>query len=461
MALIKCENCGKLISDKAKKCPHCKNTKKEIKKKNIFLKPKYILLPVFAIITFLIIVFIKNNISLNSIENVKNSVVKLEVYNDNNELIATGSGFCLYEDNNIVTNFHVIEGAYSIKIINDDKKEYKAKEILFFSKKNDLAIIKTKGKFKPLRIGNSINLKVKSKITAIGSPMGELNTVSEGIISNIDDKNMIRITAPISHGSSGGVLLNKKNEVIGITNAGYDEAQNLNYAINIDVLKKMYSNYKNKKYDKITSSNYKGCIPNIINYNTKNELSMKNKCNFSKYNLYTVDSIYDFYLTTNNYQIFDSAMSKIGINGFNKNYFKLDSKEKKKAADYYASLLEYEDCDSNSKINCSINNIDNWNSEQLIMELDVLATYELAIMLVELPKYNINNIFNYVNSFQIGANEKCIILLLYGGFSPSDLNNKNAKDLINYIYAKNISYDEKVKILNKLGYTINGSRVVW
>ena len=460
MALIKCEKCGKLISDKASNCPHCGDKKKIIKNKVKFLNKKVILIPI-VIVVAIAMLFLYIEPAFNSIEDVKNSVVKLEVYDENKELVATGSGACIYENNYIVTNFHVIEGAYSIKVLDDSKKEHYVHDILFFNKKNDLAIVKVNGNFKPLKIGNASKLKVKSKITTIGSPMGELNTVSEGIISNIDDKDMIRITAPISHGSSGGVLLNKRNEVIGITSAGYDDAQNLNYAININVLKRIYSDYKNKKYDKITNSNYKECAPNIINYNTKNQLSMKNKCNFSNYNIYTVDSLNNFYLATNSYQIFTTAMKKLGIEGFNKNYFKLDLKEQKPASDYYTSLFQYENCDTNSGVSCSIDNIDSWNTEQLIMELDVLRTYELAIFLVELPKYNSNNVFSYINSLPLGVPEKGILLILYGGYVPSRLTYNNAKDIISFVNEKNISSNEKGKLLNRLGYTVNGTNVKW
>lgn len=195
----------------------------------------------------------------SNIENVKNSVVMLEVYNSRNELISTGSGFCAYKENYIVTNFHVIDGAYSVKVITDDKKEIDSSGVLFFSEEEDLSVITIDGELKPLKIGKSNNLKVQSKVTAIGSPMGELNTVSEGIISNIDEQNIIRISVPISHGSSGGVLLNSRNEVIGITSAGYDEAQNLNFAINVNVLNKLYEKKKhNKPIDFTEINNYVG-----------------------------------------------------------------------------------------------------------------------------------------------------------------------------------------------------------
>ena len=69
---------------------------------------------------------------------------------------------------------------------------------------------------------------------AIGSPLGLFNSVSDGFISgfrNINDVAMIQFTAPISHGSSGGAVLNMQGEVIGISTAGIDSGQNINLAI--------------------------------------------------------------------------------------------------------------------------------------------------------------------------------------------------------------------------------------
>ena len=60
------------------------------------------------------------------------------------------------------------------------------------------------------------------------------NSVSDGIISGfrkIDSVDMIQFTAPISHGSSGGAVLNMQGEVIGISTAGIDQGQNLNLAV--------------------------------------------------------------------------------------------------------------------------------------------------------------------------------------------------------------------------------------
>ncbi len=69
---------------------------------------------------------------------------------------------------------------------------------------------------------------------AIGSPLGLFNSVSDGIISGfrkIDDVDMIQFTAPTSHGSSGGAVLNMFGEVIGISTAGFADGQNINLAV--------------------------------------------------------------------------------------------------------------------------------------------------------------------------------------------------------------------------------------
>ena len=74
---------------------------------------------------------------------------------------------------------------------------------------------------------------------AIGSPRGFENTISEGIISQWQENNLMQISVPIDHGSSGGALINEYGEVVGITSGTFYEGSqaNLNYAWSIDVVK--------------------------------------------------------------------------------------------------------------------------------------------------------------------------------------------------------------------------------
>ena len=165
--------------------------------KNIFSKNSkriWILVLIFIISILLIII----NYIPADVEKIKDSVVMIKTYDKKGNELATGSGFCAFKKNYIVTNYHVIEGAYEIKIITDENKSYKINTILAFNAYEDLAIISGNFELNPLKIGSSSNLKAGTEITAIGSPKGQLNTVSTGIISNADNEYEIRITAPIS-----------------------------------------------------------------------------------------------------------------------------------------------------------------------------------------------------------------------------------------------------------------------
>ena len=80
---------------------------------------------------------------------------------------------------------------------------------------------------------------IGEKVYAIGSPRGFENTISEGIISQWQENNLMQISVPIDHGSSGGALINEYGEVVGITSGTFYEGSqaNLNYAWSIDVVK--------------------------------------------------------------------------------------------------------------------------------------------------------------------------------------------------------------------------------
>lgn len=174
------------------------------------------------------------------------SVVKIKVYNKQNEYIASGSGFFAFDSKTVITNYHVIEDAYKIEIIDDDDKTLVISTIYNVDKDKDIAILQISDSisgYSPLKIASSDNVKKGENVVAIGSPLGLKNTISMGTISNFveeDGIDMIQFTAAISNGSSGGALLNDSGEVIGITSASYIEGQNLNLAIPIAEIVSLY-----------------------------------------------------------------------------------------------------------------------------------------------------------------------------------------------------------------------------
>ena len=157
----------------------------------------------------------------DAIETAVQSVLMLEIFDKNNNEIATGSGFLMFDNMTLITNYHVIENASTIIADSDDGYQYFVTKVLIASKENDIAILQfmTPTIMQPLEYSTD-SIKRGSSIVAIGSPIGLKNTVSLGNVSSVyneDGVNWIQFTAPISHGSSGGALLNDNGQVIGIT----------------------------------------------------------------------------------------------------------------------------------------------------------------------------------------------------------------------------------------------------
>lgn len=169
------------------------------------------------------------------------SVVKIAIHDKSGEVLGTGSGIMIGKDGYILTNNHVASGGrfYSVRI-EDDEQVYSTDQVIKYNPVLDLAIIRIQRTLNPLRIYNGKEKLVRGqRVVAIGSPLGLFNSVSDGIISGfrlIDNVDMIQFTAPISHGSSGGAVLNMYGEVIGISTAGIDSGQNINLAMGYECI---------------------------------------------------------------------------------------------------------------------------------------------------------------------------------------------------------------------------------
>jgi len=173
-------------------------------------------------------------------------VVMIISMDENYQPIGIGSGFVIGKNGEIVTNYHVVEGASSaiVKFVNKEEK-FSVDNIVQTSAKYDLAIIQINTKSSPLLLGDDELASVGNRIYAIGNPEGLEGTVSEGIISGFRkvDENfrIMQITAPISPGSSGGPVINQNGQVIGIASASIIIGQNLNFAVPVNKLKEIIS----------------------------------------------------------------------------------------------------------------------------------------------------------------------------------------------------------------------------
>jgi thiol-disulfide isomerase/thioredoxin len=190
------------------------------------------------------------------IETLDDAVFLIVFLDENEEYVAHGSGFLIDSKGTAVSNYHVLEllNDFSCKIfLNVNGKEFsftidkiiaadKEIDLVKFSLKNFNNIV-----FPFLRIAKKLPKKGQD-CWAIGTPdhLKYMNTVSRGLISNIDSSSSTKIlqtNAEIANGSSGGALLNSLGEVIGVTSAGgasEDAARaSINFAVWIGELYKL------------------------------------------------------------------------------------------------------------------------------------------------------------------------------------------------------------------------------
>lgn len=157
---------------------------------------------------------------------------------------SSGSGIIIDANGNIVTNYHVISGASKITVKLTSGNEYEA-TVVGGDEKTDIAVIKITAaeELHVANIGNSDEVEVGELAVAIGNPMASelFGTVTAGVISGVNrtmtvgerEMNLIQTDAAISPGNSGGALINKYGEVIGINSVKLvdDSAEGLGFAI--------------------------------------------------------------------------------------------------------------------------------------------------------------------------------------------------------------------------------------
>lgn len=164
----------------------------------------------------------------------------------NFESRGNGSGVIYRSDGYILTNNHVVQ-ADEINVTLDDKRTFKGK-IVGRDSFTDLALVKIDATNLPAaRFGSSKSLRPGDWAIAIGSPLGLDHTVTFGIVSALGrsltdlgtNVELIQTDAAINPGNSGGPLLNIKGEVIGLNTAIRGDAQNVGFAIPVDVAREV------------------------------------------------------------------------------------------------------------------------------------------------------------------------------------------------------------------------------
>jgi len=144
---------------------------------------------------------------------------------------AEGSGFIYDGEGHIVTNYHVVEDARKIEVYFLDKTILEG-SLVGADPYSDLAVVKVEPSgrvLKPLKLGNSSELRVGQPVIAVGSPFGLSGSLTTGVISQLGRvlrapggrlvPNVIQFDAAVNPGNSGGPLLDYSGKVIGVTTA--------------------------------------------------------------------------------------------------------------------------------------------------------------------------------------------------------------------------------------------------
>ena len=189
--------------------------------------------------------------TVNSTVSINTASSGTNVFGQTTQTASSGSGFIITQDGYIVTNYHVVNGANTIKVTLYNGDTYDA-TLVGGDSDYDVAVLKINATgLTPVTLGSSADVNVGDSVLAIGNPLGELTfSMSGGYVSscnraiNVDGTpfNMIQVDCSINPGNSGGPLMNLYGEVVGIVSAKYSTyssttVEGLGFAIPIDDVK--------------------------------------------------------------------------------------------------------------------------------------------------------------------------------------------------------------------------------
>ena len=190
------------------------------------------------------------------IESVSPSVVgiigrgKTESYYGSQEGIMSGSGVIIKTGGEILTNAHVVKNMNTILVVMNDGKGYEA-QLKYIDEDTDLAIVKIKKIGLPVvKFANSEDIVVGKQVIAIGTPItfSLRNSATVGHISGLNRSvgepyRLVQTDTAITHGNSGGALINMNGERVGITSSGYS-GTNTNFAVPVDTVKYVLNQFE-------------------------------------------------------------------------------------------------------------------------------------------------------------------------------------------------------------------------
>ncbi|VTS06950.1 transglutaminase family protein [Tuwongella immobilis] len=175
------------------------------------------------------------------VERCKPSVVVISSAGRDARQTGIGTGFVIDSKQGLIaTNFHVIGEGRAFAVETADGKRHPIEAIHATDRKGDLAIIRISTRTLPeLKLGKSTRLNDGQPIVALGNPQGLKFSVVEGVVSGrreIEGRTMIQLAMPVEPGNSGGPIVNRQGEVVGVVTLKSAITANLGFAMPSDAL---------------------------------------------------------------------------------------------------------------------------------------------------------------------------------------------------------------------------------
>ncbi|MBW1962954.1 MAG: tetratricopeptide repeat protein [Deltaproteobacteria bacterium] len=171
------------------------------------------------------------------VKKVQPAVVKIVVYDLNRSVSKIGSGFFINERGHLITNYHVLNGAFSAEVIAHDGGKYPIDLVIAQNRYADLVKVTVNIPRLLVRwlVVTDQLPAIAEQVLVVGNPLGLNQTVSEGIVSAIREVPQIgkffQTTAPISPGYSGSPVVNMRGKAVGVISFQSVFGQNLNFAV--------------------------------------------------------------------------------------------------------------------------------------------------------------------------------------------------------------------------------------
>jgi tetratricopeptide (TPR) repeat protein len=171
------------------------------------------------------------------VKSVQQSVVTVQTFDENMTATGLGTGFFINEKGHLITNYHVLDGAFAANVKTAGGKTFSVDLMLAENQSVDLvkvAVDVPRGSVDGIGVTGDVPA-IAERIIVVGSPLGLEQTVSEGIVSAIRELpgsgKIFQMSAPIARGSSGSPVINLSGQVIGVVSFQSLAGQNINFAV--------------------------------------------------------------------------------------------------------------------------------------------------------------------------------------------------------------------------------------